>query len=202
MTATLGINAQDMDWRSRGLCEPEDTHFDSRDDLLEEGIDPTLADVMVSRSEAEAKQICEICPVKQDCAEFALSNDEQYGVWGGMTEAERLAQRPVWLQIKGFVSSSGIEDTSQLHPNPAINKKYQDRLRRAREARDLLMSKPGFELDLGSYLGSHDHGECMKVVNLVLRNPSLKADELAPQMDRKATWFNVVLRELFSTLGV
>ena len=41
------------------------------------------------RHEEEAKKICAGCPVKQECLEYALANREQYGVWGGMTFAER-----------------------------------------------------------------------------------------------------------------
>jgi len=36
-----------------------------------------------------AKKICASCPVLNVCAEFALSNVEVYGIWGGMTERER-----------------------------------------------------------------------------------------------------------------
>lgn len=36
-----------------------------------------------------AKTVCATCPVRQQCAEHALSVREPYGVWGGMTEDER-----------------------------------------------------------------------------------------------------------------
>jgi WhiB family redox-sensing transcriptional regulator len=38
---------------------------------------------------AKAKAICDSCPVKQKCLEFALSNDEEFGVFGGTTPQER-----------------------------------------------------------------------------------------------------------------
>lgn len=37
----------------------------------------------------EARQICRACAVKQTCLEFALRNDCQYGMWGGLNEKER-----------------------------------------------------------------------------------------------------------------
>jgi WhiB family transcriptional regulator, redox-sensing transcriptional regulator len=37
----------------------------------------------------EAKKLCRICPVKGECLEYALENDESWGVWGGMSERER-----------------------------------------------------------------------------------------------------------------
>jgi hypothetical protein len=35
-----------------------------------------------------AKSICMQCEVKQECIEYAIKNDEQYGIWGGMTVKE------------------------------------------------------------------------------------------------------------------
>ena len=43
-----------------------------------------------SEEEAEAaKEICAGCSVRQLCLEYALSNRERDGVWGGTTERER-----------------------------------------------------------------------------------------------------------------
>ena len=42
-----------------------------------------------SRREAAAKQVCARCPVVDPCRAHALSVREPYGVWGGMSEAER-----------------------------------------------------------------------------------------------------------------
>lgn len=39
--------------------------------------------------EHAAKRICQRCPVIVECREWALRRREQYGVWGGMGEAER-----------------------------------------------------------------------------------------------------------------
>lgn len=41
--------------------------------------------------EARAKQICWTCPVLESCREHALTVEEPYGVWGGMSESERAA---------------------------------------------------------------------------------------------------------------
>ncbi|MFF8458886.1 WhiB family transcriptional regulator [Streptomyces albidoflavus] len=40
-----------------------------------------------------AKEICQRCPVIQDCKRFALENRETHGVWGGMSEKELQAAR-------------------------------------------------------------------------------------------------------------
>jgi WhiB family transcriptional regulator, redox-sensing transcriptional regulator len=40
-------------------------------------------------STREAKRICQQCEVRQDCLEYALENDERFGIWGGLSERER-----------------------------------------------------------------------------------------------------------------
>ena len=36
------------------------------------------------------------CPVRDACLSFALTNNERFGVWGGMTELGRKALRKKW----------------------------------------------------------------------------------------------------------
>lgn len=40
-------------------------------------------------STREAKRICRSCPVSSECLEYALTNDERFGVFGGFSERER-----------------------------------------------------------------------------------------------------------------
>jgi WhiB family transcriptional regulator, redox-sensing transcriptional regulator len=40
-------------------------------------------------STREAKRICLGCEVKDKCLEYALANDERFGIWGGLSERER-----------------------------------------------------------------------------------------------------------------
>jgi len=42
---------------------------------------------------SEAKAICMGCVVVEKCREYALQRPEDYGIWGGMTESERKAER-------------------------------------------------------------------------------------------------------------
>jgi len=41
------------------------------------------------RREITAKSICFNCTVRVECADYAIRAREPYGVWGGLTEAER-----------------------------------------------------------------------------------------------------------------
>jgi WhiB family redox-sensing transcriptional regulator len=36
-----------------------------------------------------AKKICSTCTVRLDCLEWALTNKEEHGIWGGFTPSER-----------------------------------------------------------------------------------------------------------------
>ncbi|MCU1605359.1 MAG: Transcription factor WhiB [Modestobacter sp.] len=40
-------------------------------------------------STREAKKICTGCEVRAECLEYALANDERFGIWGGLSERER-----------------------------------------------------------------------------------------------------------------
>ncbi len=37
----------------------------------------------------EAKRVCVGCEVRSECLEYALENDERFGIWGGLSERER-----------------------------------------------------------------------------------------------------------------
>lgn len=40
-------------------------------------------------STRDAKKICTTCEVRTQCLEYALQNDERFGIWGGLSERER-----------------------------------------------------------------------------------------------------------------
>jgi len=64
------------------------------DDLTEQavcrtvGTDLFFPEVGHEEQYADAKAVCAICPVKDPCLQAALDGNE-YGVWGGTSEAER-----------------------------------------------------------------------------------------------------------------
>ena len=45
-----------------------------------------------------AKAVCALCPVNGPCLEFALSTNQDSGVWGGTSEEERRTLRRQWLR--------------------------------------------------------------------------------------------------------
>jgi len=43
--------------------------------------------------EAKAKAVCQRCPVRGLCLDFALRNSIRYGIWGGLNAEERTRER-------------------------------------------------------------------------------------------------------------
>jgi WhiB family redox-sensing transcriptional regulator len=69
------------DWQMRGACRGMDSGYFFHPEN-ERG--PARAE-----REAMAKQVCQRCPVIEQCRRHALAAHEPYGVWGGLSEAER-----------------------------------------------------------------------------------------------------------------
>ncbi|OQO92388.1 WhiB family transcriptional regulator [Saccharomonospora piscinae] len=64
----------EQDWQERALCSQTD---------------PEAFFPEKGGSTREAKRICQVCEVKDDCLEYALAHDERFGIWGGLSERER-----------------------------------------------------------------------------------------------------------------
>ena len=69
------------EWQVQGACRGMDSSFFFHPEG-ERG--PARAD-----REARAKEICRTCAVLEQCRCHALSVQEPYGVWGGLSESER-----------------------------------------------------------------------------------------------------------------
>ena len=57
------------------------------------GLDSNLFFPERGESCDEAKAICAACTVRAECLEYALANNEQFGIWGGTSNRERRAIR-------------------------------------------------------------------------------------------------------------
>lgn len=51
---------------------------------------PDSSDASGSR---KAKQLCDTCPVRQQCLDYAVQNNIRFGIWGGKSTLERDAIR-------------------------------------------------------------------------------------------------------------
>ncbi|BDZ42849.1 hypothetical protein GCM10025865_21480 [Paraoerskovia sediminicola] len=63
-----------LGWQERALCAQTD---------------PEAFFPEKGGSTREAKKVCTGCPVRSECLEYALENDERFGIWGGLSERER-----------------------------------------------------------------------------------------------------------------
>lgn len=68
-------------WHSEAVCRRDEAGL-----FFAPSKEPTAA--RLSREQA-AKRVCARCPVMIECREHALVLPEPYGVWGGLTAAER-----------------------------------------------------------------------------------------------------------------
>ncbi len=59
------------------------------DDAICSQTDPESFFVEKGGTTKPAKLICQGCPVRQQCLDYALKHDERWGVWGGYSERER-----------------------------------------------------------------------------------------------------------------
>jgi WhiB family redox-sensing transcriptional regulator len=78
----------DVDWRDRARCLDEDP------DLFFPIGSTGPAIVQADR----AKSVCQCCPVVEQCLDWALSNYQDSGIWGGTTEEERRVMRRVGVR--------------------------------------------------------------------------------------------------------
>ena len=71
-------------------------------------------------STRDAKKICRRCTVREECLEFAIVNQERFGIWGGMSERERrrlaqqYRQRKKNTRVSTVASSTFTYDTYSL----------------------------------------------------------------------------------------
>lgn len=87
--AALGLDrwsaplSEDLDWQLKGACRGADTRL----------FYPKSPDQ--ERKSRVAKAICADCPVMLECRAWALTEGEEHGVWGGLSENER----EVWSRM-------------------------------------------------------------------------------------------------------
>lgn len=60
-----------------------------------------------------AKRVCRRCPIRTECLSWALATDERFGVWGGLSDRERLALkcRPASSDSPAAESTGRTEST-------------------------------------------------------------------------------------------
>ena len=54
---------------------------------------PVAVGTAASKQVNRALRVCDGCPVRQQCLDFALRSGEKDGIWGGTTPEERIRAR-------------------------------------------------------------------------------------------------------------
>jgi WhiB family transcriptional regulator, redox-sensing transcriptional regulator len=84
-------------WEARGACRHSDPEL----------FFPVAARGPALRQLAKAKRVCEDCPVRVQCLEYALQSGQSFGVWGGATEEERRLMRRRRLRRRAAAAVAG-----------------------------------------------------------------------------------------------
>ena len=71
------------------LVEEDDKMLGWQSDALCAQTDPEAFFPEKGGSTRDAKKICTSCEVRAQCLDYALLNDERFGIWGGLSERER-----------------------------------------------------------------------------------------------------------------
>jgi hypothetical protein len=79
MRAAPPTSRRGPDWRDASACRREDPDLFAPD-----GSTGKWVEVI-----AQAKAICNRCPVREICLNWALDTRQESGIWGGLTEDER-----------------------------------------------------------------------------------------------------------------
>lgn len=79
---------------------------------------------------AEVRPICQGCPVRAECADWALRKRERYGVWGGLTSADRDIPNDKRTAIKRIINCAACGQPFTAHH--AGRKYCSDPCKRAR----------------------------------------------------------------------
>lgn len=83
----------------------ETTHYNWQEKAVCARVDPEIffkGDVKIeTENTRKANQSCGACAVRAACLKDAFSNDERWGVWGGMTTHERKAHKRRVLRNDG-----------------------------------------------------------------------------------------------------
>jgi WhiB family transcriptional regulator, redox-sensing transcriptional regulator len=84
--STIRNNWNDLDWREDATCR----------DLDPELFFPIGVTGMAVDQIDAAKAFCRACPSQSQCLDFAITTNQEYGVWGATTEDERRVLRRQW----------------------------------------------------------------------------------------------------------
>lgn len=85
-------------WMENAACRDEDPEL----------FFPVSIKAAGAAQAAEAKEVCAQCPVREPCRDYALRTRQDAGIWGGLTDEERLMMRRRGSRVRRGDSSSPL----------------------------------------------------------------------------------------------
>jgi WhiB family redox-sensing transcriptional regulator len=93
--SVIALANAEYGWRSQALCRDTDPEL-----FFPIG---TTGAALVQIEQARA--VCRQCPVQADCLDFALTTNQDSGIWGGTSEEERRVLRREFVARQKAVAS-------------------------------------------------------------------------------------------------
>ena len=87
---SLSLSAASDDWRDLSACRDTDPDL-----FFPVGTTGPAIEQIES-----AKAVCDECEAKAPCLDFALTTNQDSGIWGGTSEEERRKLRRQWLTAR------------------------------------------------------------------------------------------------------
>ena len=96
LASSLALANADYTWRRKAICRDTDP------DVFFPVGTTGYALVQIDK----AKGICDQCPVRTDCLDYALETNQDSGIWGGTSEDERRQIRRMIARTKAATASA------------------------------------------------------------------------------------------------
>lgn len=124
MTTADFVTSSRPDYDEEWDVEPQDS--DEREDLA------WRADALCAQTDPEAffpekgggtkdaKALCAQCDVREQCLKFSLENDEEHGIWGGLSTKERrkiidkMGLKSIWSKITPDMRREHLQNAGLL----------------------------------------------------------------------------------------
>jgi WhiB family transcriptional regulator, redox-sensing transcriptional regulator len=107
---------EDLEWQDGALCTE---------------VSPDLWFPEKGAGNEPAKRVCRSCEVRIPCLQYALENNERFGIFGGMSEPERRAARKTGMTAAEAIAAQGAARMRKARRTAANNQ----RLARQRQHR-------------------------------------------------------------------
>ena len=98
LTSSRSLDLASDDWRANSSCRDTDPAL-----FFPVGTTgPALEQI------AAAKAVCDTCESKDPCLQFALSTNQDSGVWGGTSEEERRKLRRAYVAQQRRMAAAAV----------------------------------------------------------------------------------------------